>query len=363
MKKGVITAVAIVLALIAAAGVMISTKQKEDSPQVRVMEDTMDTNTNNTLTAANDEIIVSQNAQIAELRAQIEDLEHKMAQQEFDYNALKAEKDKLERKSASLEDQNQYLRDRNNAISSSEGKLRDDVAALGTEIAALNEQLAQIEKKREENEAAYQEALAKIEEYEAQTAAAQAALDEANTPGPRVTEEGEVVSTFKTVPAGQSRNIIGIKAGESDLDIEGAFALMPHWFLLADAGIAEVPDDLVEKEFPGLRADHAYLYSVLFGTGLNWRINTIQAQPNFYISTMIGPAWFKYKDRFNNKEGINTYLLWRSSVGFDLTLYKNLQFTTDISVDWMKDFEITPRVTLGLQWNFSNSWALFGGNK
>ena len=193
-------------------------------------------------------------------------------------------------------------------------------------------------------------------------ASAQAALDEANSvPGTRMTEEGELVSTFKTMPAGQSRNIIGIRAGETAWDIEGTFALMPHWFLLADAGIAEVPDNLVEEDFPGFRSDHAHMYTVLFGTGLNWRMNSLQLQPNFYIRTMLGPAWFKYKINYNDDEGINTYLLWRSSVGFDLTLYKNLQFTTDVSLDWIKDFDLKPHVTIGLQWNFSNSWALFGG--
>lgn len=354
LKKGVIIAVAIALALIAAAGVVIATKQKEDSPPVRIIEDTMDTNTTNTVTNPNDEIILSQNAQIAELRAQLEDLERKMSQQEFDYTALKAEKDKLERRNSDLAGQNSWLRGRNNALSSSESKLKDD-------IATLNEELARISKEREENETAYQEALARIEEYEAKMAVTQAALEEANSvPGTRVTEEGETVSTFKTVPAGQSRNIIGIKAGETDIDLEGTFAIMPHWFLLVDTGIAEVPDNLVEKDFPGLKADHAYMYTLLFGTGLNWRINSLQGQPNFYISTMLGPAWFKYNIKFNDDEGINTYLLWRSSVGFDFTLYKNLQFTADVSLDWMKDFDLKPHVTIGLQWNFSNNWALFG---
>lgn len=362
MKKGVIIAAAVLLALLAAAGIVIATKQKEDSPPVRIIEDTMDNNAAKNGASPNDEIILSQNAQIAELRAQLEDLERKMAQQEFDYTALKAEKDALERRNSDLADQNRWLRGRNNTLSSSEGKLRNDVAALGTEIAALNEQLAQLEKKREESEAAYQEALARIEEYEAKVASAQAALDEANSvPGTRVTEEGGLVSTFKTMPAGQSRNIIGIRAGETAWDIEGTFALMPHWFLLADAGIAEVPDNLVEEDFPGFRSDHAHMYTVLFGTGLNWRMNSLQLQPNFYIRTMLGPAWFKYKINYNDDEGINTYLLWRSSVGFDLTLYKNLQFTTDVSLDWIKDFDLKPHVTIGLQWNFSNSWALFGG--
>ncbi|MBO7048940.1 MAG: hypothetical protein J6W62_08545 [Spirochaetia bacterium] len=361
MKKTVVIAAAVLLALLAAAGIVIATKQKDDSPPVRIIEEPMDNNTNtDIITNTNDGLLQAQTSQIADLRAQIEELERKMAQQEFDYTALKAEKDRLEKRNADLADQNSWLRGRNNELSSSEGKLRNDVAALGTEIAALNAELARISKEREENEAAYQEALAKIEEYEAQAAVTQAALDQANTPGTRTTEEGDTISTFKTVPQGQSRNIIGIKVGDSDVDIEATFALMPHWFLVADFGVAETPVDFVEEEFPGLKADHSFMYTMLFGTGLNWRINTLQPQPNFYISTMIGPAWYKYKDKVNDENGINTYLLWRSSVGFDMTLYKNLQFTTDISLDWMKGLELTPRVTVGLQWSFSNSWSLLG---
>ena len=46
MKKGVIIATAVLLALLAAVGIMISTKQKNDSPQVRIIEDSMDNNAN-----------------------------------------------------------------------------------------------------------------------------------------------------------------------------------------------------------------------------------------------------------------------------------------------------------------------------
>ena len=361
MKKGVIIAAAIVLALIAATGVVLSKKQKEDSPPVRIIEDTMDNNTRNTINDANEEIILSQNAQIAELSAQLEELERKMAQQKFDYSALKAEKEKLEQQNSDLAEQNSWLRDRNNALSSSEDKLKEDIAARSIEIAALNEELARISKEREESEAAYQEALAKIEEYEAKSAVAQAALEEASTPEVQETkEESKVVAAAETVPSGQSRNTFSIKAGETDIDIEGSFALMPHWFLLADAGITVVPDNLVEKEFPGYESDNAFMYTVLLGTGLNWRINSLQAQPNFYIRTMLGPAWFKYHIKTDDSRGINTYLLWRSSIGFDITLYKKLQFIADLGVDWMKDFDLTPHLTVGLQWNFSNSWSLFG---
>ena len=393
MKKGVIIAVAVLLALLAAAGVMLTTKQKEDSPPVRTIEDAMDNNTITTQPNPNDEIILSQNAQIAQLQAQLADLERKMAQKEFDYTALKAEKDKLEKRSADLEGQNRYLRDRNGTLSSAYDKEKAELGAQINDLnskmaqqesdynvllaakadlekqrtdleehnAALNERLARIDQEREASEAAYQEALARIEEYEAQAAITQAALEEANTvPGTRVTQEGETVSTFKTAPSGQARNIVGIKIGGSDIDLEATFALMPHWFLIADLGAVETADDFVEEEFPGLKADHSFVYTAMFGTGFNWRFNSLQGQPNVYIATMLGPAWYSYYYKSDDREGIKTYLLWRSSVGFDMTLYKNLQFTTDLSFDYMKDFGFTPHLTVGLQWSFSNSWAAFG---
>ena len=355
MKKGIIIAAAVLLALLAAAGIVIATKQKDDSPPVRIIEEPMDNNTNTSNIMNTDgQMIKSQDAQIAELRAQIDELERRMAQQEFDYSALKAEKDKLERKNSDLASQNSWLRGRNNELSSSESKLKED-------ISTLNAELARISKEREESEAAYQEALAKIEEYEAKSASMQTALEEANSvPGTRVREDGSVVSTFKTAPMGQSRNLIGIKAGETDIDIEGAFALMPHWFLVTEIGVVDAPDDFVETEFPGLTADHAFMFTALFGTGLNWRINSMQGQPNFYIETMLGPAMYRYVIKDDDEKGINTYLLWRSAIGFDLTLYKNLQFTTEVGLDYIINCELTPRVTIGLQYSFSNSWALFG---
>lgn len=357
MKKGIMIAAAVLLALLVAAGVVIGTKQKDDSPQVRIIEEPMDNNTNTSnIMNTDNQMIKSQEAQMAELRAQLDDLERKMAQQEFDYTALKAEKDRLERQNSDLADQNSWLRNRNSTLSSSENKLKDD-------IAALNAELARISQEREKDEAAYQEALARIEEYEAKASVMQAELEEANTTGTRVTQDGRVLSTFKSIPYGQSRNIIGIKAGETDIDLEAAFALMPHWFLVTEIGIIDAPDDFVETEFPGLTADHAFMFTALFGTGLNWRLESLHGQPNFYIETMLGPAVYRYIIKEDDEKGINTYLLWRTAVGFDMTLYKNLQFTTEVGLDYIINCELTPRVTIGLQYSFSNNWALFGGNK
>lgn len=324
--------IAVLLALLAAVGIMNAIGQKKDSPPVRIMEDT-----------SSDEIILSQSAKIDEL-------EQKIAQQEFDYAAIKAERDALEQKSAALEDQIRYLRDRNNSLKESETNLQSELDAIG-------EKLAQLSKEREENDEAYQAALSQIEEYQAQMAVTQAELEAAKTSISRTAEEGKVSSSLKLSPQGQSRNIIGVKGGESDIDIEAVFALAPHWFLILDAGIVGTPSDYIREEFPGLEADHEFMYTTLFGTGLNWRIESISLQPNFYIATMLGPAWYKYVNEYDDEEGINTHMLWRSSIGFDLVLYKNLQFTTDISLDYINKYELTPRVTVGLQWNFSNSWS------
>ena len=354
--KKIVIAAAIALALLAAAGVYIINKKDSNPatgsapPNVRIMEDNSQTDN------PADEAL---QRQLDELKAQVEELESEKGAAQFDRNALQAEQENLQRRIAELEEQNRYLRDRNNALSDKEQHLRGEVAArddklaskdeelaaLDRQIADLNERLAQLEKEREESEAAYVEALAQAN----------------SVPGTRFTEDGDLVSTFNTIKDGQARNIFGIKIGGSDIDIEGTFALMPHWFLVVDAGAVEVSDDFVEDEFPGLIADHAFVYTAMFGTGLNWRFNSIQGQPNIYLATMAGPAWYPYKD--DGKVDVETYLLWRSSIGFDLTLYKNLQFTTDVSFDWMKDYGFTPHLTVGLQWSFSNSWALFGGNK
>ena len=399
MKKTLIITAAIILALLATAGIISLTQTKDSHPKeeaqqpnVRIMEEN---------TQVSNPVEEAMQLQIAELRAQVEKLEKEKGQAEFDRSALKSEQDKLRKRIATLEDQNQYLRGRNKALSDEGLRLQGDVSSKEkdiaskateieaheaeiatheaeiadlkeqldqleqlvkereTEIAALNEQLDQAAKEREASETAYQAALAKIDEYNAHQTVSDATMTEANTTGTRVTEKGDTVSTFGTLNAGQTRNILGIKIGGSDIDIEGTFALMPHWFLIGDLGAVEVPKDFVKDEFPGLTADHAFVYTALFGTGLNWRFNSIQSQPNIYLATMAGPAWYLYKE--DNRNEINTYLLWRSSIGFDMTLYKNLQFTTDLSVDWMKNYGFTPHLTVGLQWSFSNSWALFGG--
>ena len=60
MKKGAIIAVAALFALLAAAGIMLMTKNK-DSPPVRIIEDSMDADLNTTSDTndnANEQIIL-----------------------------------------------------------------------------------------------------------------------------------------------------------------------------------------------------------------------------------------------------------------------------------------------------------------
>jgi hypothetical protein len=355
LKKPVIIAAAVLLALLAAAGIILIADKKDSTPDaeashpnVRIMKDTTETS---------DPVEESYLRQIAELKSQVERLEQEKGEAEFDRAALQAEQDSLQKRLADLEDQIVYLRDRNNALSGEGQNYQGAIAARDKEIAELNEKLEKLETERNASEIAYQKALARTYEYRESLDRRDEALTEAESTGTtHITRRGDLVSTFNILPPGHARNVLGIKFGTRDVDIEGTLALLPHWFLLADIGVSQVPDDFVRDELPGYDADHAFFYEVLAGTGLNWRFNSIQCQPNFYISTMAGPAWFYYK--IDGDIDMKTYLLWRSSVGFDVTLHKHLQFTGDISFDWVPDYRFTPRFTLGVLWSFSNEWAI-----
>lgn len=342
MKTKFLVAAAVILVLLSAAGIISATRHKDSNSNVKIMESTAE---------PSDETLLKE---IAELRAQVEQLEKDKAQMDFDYTTLMAERDTLKRQRDDISSQNEYLRDRNNTLSSDSTKLRNDITAKDAEIAALNAEIAQLEADRAKDEESYQEALARIEEYEAQKAVAEAELAKAQTQADTV----GTVSTFQTMPDGQSRNIAGFKIGASSFDIDASIAILPHWFLVTNLGGEGTPDDFVEDEFPGMESDNSFFYSALFGTGLNWRFNKLQGQPDFYISTMLGPAWFLYKE--DGDRDLKTYLLWRTSVGFDVTLHKNLLFTGDLSFDWIKDYGFTPRLALGLLWSFSNEWSIFG---
>ena len=378
-----IAAAILLVILLTAAGILLVNKKNsppgttEAMPNVRIMEAAPATD------HANDEML----SQLAELRTQVERLEREKGQAEFEKAALQSEQDKLKKRLADLEEQNQYLRDRSSAMSDMEQGLHNDIAernaviahlnanlarlekersaAEGTyqnameRVSQLNETMAQLEKERNAKDIAYQKALAQANEYRESLERRDRALTQAESPGQiHVNRRGDLVNTFNILPPGQSRNSIGIKFGNRNMNLDGSIALMPHWYLLGSLGIDQVHDDFVKDEFPGYDADNAFFYDVLFGTGLNWRFNKIQSQPNFYISTAVGPAWFLYKQ--DGETDIKTYLLWRSSVGFDLTLHKHLQFTGDIGVDWVQNYGFSPRFSLGALWSFSHDWNIMG---
>ena len=377
MKKPVIIAAAVLLALLTTAGILLVIDKKDSAPpeeapqpNVRIMEDS---------TLAPNPADEAMYNQIAELQAQVERLEREKGQAEFDRAALQAEQDRLKKQLADLREQNQYLRNGSGApddngtqfvgiiaakdaeIATRDSELaswREAMVARGEEIARLNDRIAHLEEERDRANSAYQDALHNIYEYREMLKRRDSALTSAETAGNlHVTRGGELVNTFNILPPGQSRNSFGIKIGDRSVNIEGSIALMPHWFLMADVGGGEVPDDFVRKEVPGYDAEHAFSYDVLFGTGFNWRFNKIQSQPNIYIDTELGPAWFLYRIDGGDVE-MKTYLLWRSSVGFDLTLHKHLQFTGDIGVNWVPDYGFSPRFSLGVIWSFSNDWAI-----
>ena len=379
MKKPVIIAAAVLLALLTAAGILLTNKKdsapeaETPQPNVRIMEDTT--------TITPDPVEELYLRQIAELQSRIDRLEREKGQVEFDRAALQAEQDKLYKQLADLREQNQYLQDRNNDLSDEglrlqgiiaakdaeiatrDGELASGRAALvarGEEIARLSDRIAHLEAERDRIYSAYQDAQHDIYEYREMLRRRESALTSAETAGTlHVNRKGDLVNTFNILPPGQSRNILGIRFGDRDVDLEGSIALMPHWFLLATLGIDQTHDEFVKKEFPGYDADNAFFYDVLFGTGFNWRFNKIQSQPNFYLATAVGPAWFLYKQ--DGETDLKSYLLWRSSVGFDLTLHKHLQFTGDVGVDWVQSAGFSARFSLGVLWSFSHDWAIMGG--
>ena len=374
MNKTVVIAAAVLLALLVAAGILIVNNKKtpsveghETQPNVRIMEESSQT------TNPADEALLNQ---IAELRVQLEKLEQEKGQQgepSFDSTAYDSELNKLKRRIAELEEQNRYLRDRNGELSDKETRLegliakRDgEIASLSHDlnsrdqlIAALNTKIGELTDKIINDDDAYYRALDTIAELRESLRRKDAVLASAETTGTlHITKGGELVNTFSVLPPGQSRNALGIKIGDRDFNLEGSIALMPHWFIMANVGGTEVPDDFVKDEVPGYDAEHAFFYDALMGTGLNWRFNKIQCQPNIYINTAVGPAWFLY--RKDEDVEMKTYLLWRSAIGFDLTLHKHLQFTGDIGVNWLQDYGFSPRFTLGVIWSFSNTWAIIG---
>ena len=366
-----IIAAAVLLALLIAAGILLTNKKDSNpeaeasQPNVRIMEDTT--------TITPDPVEELYLRQIAELQSRIDLLEREKGQAEFDRTASQAEQDRLQKRLADLEAQIAYLRDRNNALSDEGLRLqgiiaardeelaysREALVARGEEIARLSDRVAHLEAEKDLNYTAYQKALAQANEYRESANRRDHALTQAETAGTlHVNRRGELVNTFNILPPGQTRNSFDFRFGNRNINMDGSIAIMPHWFLLASLGIDQVHDDFVKEEFPGYDADNAFVYDVLFGTGLNWRFNKVQSQPNFYITTALGPAWFLYKQ--DGETDMKSYLLWRSSVGFDLTLHKHLQFTGDIGVDWVQNYGFSPRFSLGVLWSFSHDWNIMG---
>ena len=413
-----IIAAAVLLALLAATGIILFANKNDSSPNAEAPQPNVRMMEESTLTPnPADEAMYKR---IADLQAKLEKLEQEKGQTEFEKAALQAKLEKLQRQMAAIEEQNQYLRGRNSTLSDEGLHLQGDVSshekdiaakeneiteyktaleaneaevaaleaqiailngqldqlakehddvlasgrealvARGEEIARLSDRIAHLEAERDRIYSAYQDAQHDIYEYREMLRRRESALTSAETAGTlHVNREGKLVNTFNILPPGQSRNILGIRFGDRDVDLEGSIALMPHWFLLATLGIDQTHDEFVKKEFPGYDSDNAFFYDILFGTGVNWRFNKIQSQPNFYLTTAVGPAWFLYKQ--DGETDLKSYLLWRSSVGFDLTLHKHLQFTGDIGVDWVQSAGFSARFSLGVLWSFSQDWAIMGG--
>ena len=305
--------------------------------------------------------------EIADLKEQIGELQNENGQLKSAQKNADAQKSRLSDENKNLMEQNKALQEENSAYGEKVALLNQTIA---TNDAAHQEEIARLNKALAEKDASYQAAQKQFEEQSQKSSSAPAsALADS---GSGKVQDSEDKTTSKAASSArvesQVRNVLGFKIGPDMLDIEATIAILPHWFLIANAGMVETPEDFVEDKFPGYSTNHNifsgkynYLFDVMGGMGLNWQFNSLPAQPNLYLSTMLGPAWFMYKE--DGDLTSKMYYLWRTSVGFDLTIYKDLLFTTDIGFDWMEDYDFTPRLAVGFLWRYSQNWSLFGGKK
>lgn len=270
---------------------------------------------------------------------------------------LIAENNQLRSAQKDIDAENSRLADENKALQDMNEALKSQNAALLDENKQLNQSLADSEAAKSDMEKQLASAQSGSGNADAGNADAVALADSSDS-------ADEAIAVVEK-SSSQVRNVVGLKLGPDMIDIEGTVALLPHWFLILNAGMAGVPEDFVEDEFPGYKGNHDlfsgkynFLYDVMGGMGLNWQFNSLPAQPNVYLSTMIGPAWFTYKE--DGDYTYKTYLLWRTTLGFDLTIYKNLLFTADLGVDWMEDYDFTPRLAIGLLYRYSSGFYIFG---
>ena len=295
--------------------------------------------------------------EIADLKAQISALQSENEQ-------LKSAQGQSVTQRNKLADENRLLIDENGQLRSAQKDIDDQNSRLAEENKVLQNQNEDLRKQYvvllDENN--------RLSQSLAENKAAKKDTETGNTQAVALADSSKSEDESKAADirsSSQVRNVLGFKIGPDMLDIEATIAILPHWFLIANAGMVETPEDFVEDKFPGHSTNHNifsgkynYLFDVMGGMGLNWQFNSLPAQPNLYLSTMIGPAWFMYKE--DGDLTFKRYLLWRTSVGFDLTIYKDLLFTTDIGFDWMEDYDFTPRLAVGLLYRYSSRWSLFG---
>jgi hypothetical protein len=322
-----------------------------------------------------EKIMPSSGVDEAALQKEIADLKAQISALQSENGQLKAAQDQAAAQGSMLADENKMLIAENGQLRSAQSDIDAQNARLADEnkaLQAMNEDLksqnaALLDQNKQLSQSLADSEAAKSD-MEKQLAASQSQAG--NTEAVAVADSSDSAAADESLAAAaksssQVRNVVGLKLGPDMIDIEGTVALLPHWFLILNAGMAGVPEDFVEDEFPGYKGNHDlfsgkynFLYDVMGGMGLNWQFNSLPAQPNVYLSTMIGPAWFTYKE--DGDYTYKTYLLWRTTLGFDLTIYKNLLFTADLGVDWMKDYDFTPRLAIGLLYRYSSGFCLFG---
>lgn len=158
---------------------------------------------------------------------------------------------------------------------------------------------------------------------------------------------------------GQTRNTMAVKISNCEFDIAGTIALLDHWYLYASVGGTDMPDKFMDREFPDRECDQEFLYNALFGMGFNWRLGNSRfaGSPfNLFVGAMAGPAICHYKADGSFRD--RGYFMARVTVGADIPIYRGWGLTADFSLDRVKDFELAPRYSVGLQYSFRD-WGIF----
>lgn len=165
-----------------------------------------------------------------------------------------------------------------------------------------------------------------------------------------------------------ARTLVAIKGGyENVYSIYGSLALLPNIFVSVSGGLSPLPDDICEDTVRTklIDVDEGMIVNALVGLGYNYKIRSQKWAPDFYIESMLGPAWFIYENRTTDDTDCDTYLFWRTNLGVELPFTRHWAVMVEGSLDYMSNYGFDPRISLGLsyRWPWSVGKYSWDGKK